>query len=160
MAWAVIVRAKMIWKKPSSFGSGSVILLRPKIGLAPQKHDVISMQRQQYTNTKHIPIGSYHPVVSIMLRHMDPKKNLVKICVAAKWKSTKSWGGGWLTVLFSNATTFRNDCDNKRSFRMKQISKPRKYKSHLGIDRIGFETPERRIAKWRHSLCAPKTSRH
>ena len=56
------------------FGSGSVILLRPKIDLAPQKHDVISMPRQQYTNTKHIPIESYHPVVSIMLRHMDQKK--------------------------------------------------------------------------------------
>ena len=28
-------------------GSGSVILLCPKIGLAPQKHDVISMSRQQ-----------------------------------------------------------------------------------------------------------------
>ena len=55
-------------------GSGSVILLRPKIGLAPQKHDVISMPIQQYTNTKHIPIESYHPVVSIMPRHMDPKK--------------------------------------------------------------------------------------
>ena len=37
-------------------GSSSVILLRPKIGLAPQKHDIISMPRQQYTNTKYIPI--------------------------------------------------------------------------------------------------------
>ena len=25
---------------------------------------------------------------------------------------------------------------------MKHISQPRKYKSHLGIDRIDFETPE------------------
>ena len=56
------------------WGSGSVILLRLKIGLAPQKYDVISMPRQQYTNTKHIPIESYHPVVSIKPRHMDPKK--------------------------------------------------------------------------------------
>ena len=125
-------------------GSGSVIVLRPKIGLAPQKHDVISMPRQQYTNTKHIPIESYHSVVSIMLRHMDQKKCSVKICVAAKWKSTKSWGGGVTYRTFlSNATTLRNDCDNKRSVRMKHTSQPRKYKSHLGIDRIDFETPER-----------------
>ena len=49
-------------------GSGSLILLRLKIGLAPQKHCVISMPRQQYTTTKHILIERYHPVVSIMLR--------------------------------------------------------------------------------------------
>ena len=73
----------------------SVILLRPKIGYAPQKYDVISMPRQHYTNTKHIPIESYHPVVSIMLRYMDPKiKHSVKICVDTKWKATrqrKAW---------------------------------------------------------------------
>ena len=46
-------------------------------------------------------------------------------------------------TFLSNATTFRNDCDNKQSVRMKHISQPRKYKSHLGIDRIDFETPER-----------------
>ena len=64
------------------------------------------------------------------------------MCVAAKWKSTKSLGVTYRTFL-SNATTFRNDCDNKRSVGMKHISQPRKYKSHLGIDRIDFETPER-----------------
>ena len=48
-------------------GSGSVILFRPKMGLPSPKRDVISMPRQQYTNTKHVSIEWYHPVVSIML---------------------------------------------------------------------------------------------
>ena len=55
-------------------GSGSVTLLRPKIGYAHQKHDIMCMPRQQYTNTNHIPMESYHPVVSIMLRYMDQRK--------------------------------------------------------------------------------------
>ena len=75
------------------FGSGSVILLRPKIGLAPQKHDVISMPRQQYTNTKDIPIESYHPVVSIMLRHMDPKKIFGQNLCCREVKIDKISGG-------------------------------------------------------------------
>ena len=54
-------------------GSGSVILLRPKMGLVPPKHDVISMPTQQYTNTEHIPMERYHPVVSIMLSYMSLK---------------------------------------------------------------------------------------
>ena len=103
-------------------GSGSVILLHPKIGLAPQKHDVrISMPRQQYTNTKHISIESYHPVVSIMLRFMDPKKTFGEFCVAAKRKSIKSCGVTYHTFL-STVTTFRNDCENKQSVGMKHIS--------------------------------------
>ena len=75
------------------YGSGSVILLRPKIGLAPQKHDVISMPRQQYTNTKHIPIESYHPVVSIMPRHMDPKKIFGQNLCCREVKIDKISGG-------------------------------------------------------------------
>ena len=55
-------------------GSGSVILLRPKMGLVPPKHDVTSMPTQQYTNTKHIPLERYHPVVSIMPSYMNRKK--------------------------------------------------------------------------------------
>ena len=74
-------------------GSGSVILLRPKIGLAPQKHDVISMPRQQYTNTKHIPIESYHPVVSIMPRHMDQKKIFGQNLCCREVKINKISGG-------------------------------------------------------------------
>ena len=79
------------WKHWKGFGS--VILLRPKIGLAPQKHDVISMPRQQYTNTKHIPIESYHPVVSIMPRHMDPKKIFGQNLCCSEVKIDKISGG-------------------------------------------------------------------
>ena len=48
-------------------------------------------------------------------------KHSVKICDAAEWKSTKFF---WLTyhTLLSNAKTFRNDFDNKRSVWMKLIS--------------------------------------
>ena len=42
--------------------------------IASRKHDVISMQTQQCTTTKHIPIEQYHPVVSIMLRYLDQIK--------------------------------------------------------------------------------------
>ena len=45
-----------------------VILLRPKIGVEPPKHDVISMPTQQYTNTNYISLERFHLVVSIMLR--------------------------------------------------------------------------------------------
>ena len=74
-------------------GSGSVILLRPKIGLAPQKHDVISMPRQQYTNTMHIPIESYHPVFSIMLIHVDQKKPFGQNLCCREVKIDKIFGG-------------------------------------------------------------------
>ena len=100
------------------------------------------MPRQQYTNTKHIPIESYHPVVSIMPRHMDQKKIFGQNLCCREVKIDKISGVTYRTFL-SNATTFRNDCDNKRSVGMKHISQPRKYKCHLGIDRIDFETPER-----------------
>ena len=53
------------------FGCNSVILLRPKIGVEPPKHDVISMPTQQYTNTNYISLERSHLVVSIMLRYMD-----------------------------------------------------------------------------------------
>ena len=48
-----------------------MILLRPKMGVEPQKHDVISMPPQQYTNTNYISLERYNLVVSIMLRYMD-----------------------------------------------------------------------------------------
>ena len=53
------------------YGCSSVILLRPKIGVEPPKHDVISMPTQQYTNTNYISLERSHLVVSIMLRYMD-----------------------------------------------------------------------------------------
>ena len=52
-------------------GCSSVILLRPKIGVEPPKHDVISMPTQQYTNTNYISLERSHLVVSIMLKYMD-----------------------------------------------------------------------------------------
>ena len=55
----------------SGTGCNSVILLRPKIGVEPPKHDVISMPTQQYTNTNYISLERSHLVVSIMLRYVD-----------------------------------------------------------------------------------------
>ena len=57
--------------QPTTSGCNSVILLRPKIGVEPPKHDVISMPTQQYTNTNYISLERSHLVVSIMLRYMD-----------------------------------------------------------------------------------------
>ena len=89
-------------------GSGSVILLRPRIGLAPQKHDVISMPRQQYTNTKDIPIEIYHPVVSIMPRHMDQKKIFGQNLCCGEVKIDKIFGG--------DLPYFSLKCDNLPSW--------------------------------------------
>ena len=94
--------------------------LRPKICLAPPKHDVISIPRQHYTNTKHIPIESCHPVVSIMPRYMDKKLFCENLC-CREVKIDKILGVTYRTFL-SNATTFRNECDNKRDVRMKHIT--------------------------------------
>ena len=55
----------------SVVGCSRVILLSPKIGVEPPKHDVISMPTQQYTNTNYISLEKFHLVVSIMLRHID-----------------------------------------------------------------------------------------
>ena len=123
-------------------GCGSVIILRPKMGVAPLKHDVISMPTQQCTNTKQIPIERYHPVVSIMLTYLDQITifgenfccRIVKIDIFF-WSDLK--------YLLSNSTTFRNNCENKRSVRTKHISWLRKYKTDLGIQRADFEKPER-----------------
>ena len=51
-----------------------MILLRPKMGVEPPKHDAISMSTQQYTNTNYISLERYNLVVSIMLRYMDQIK--------------------------------------------------------------------------------------
>ena len=53
-----------------------MILLRPKMGVAPLKHDVIIIPTQQYTNTKYISLERYHLLVSIMLRYMDKSNNI------------------------------------------------------------------------------------
>ena len=51
-----------------------MILLHPKMGVEPPKHDVISMPTQQYTNTIYISLKRYYLVVSIMPRDMDQIK--------------------------------------------------------------------------------------
>ena len=99
-------------------GSGSVILLRPKMGLVPPKHDVIIIPIQQYkykynSNTKHIPMERYHPEVSIMLIYMNQIKRFSENLCYCKVKIDKMF---WVTyrTFLSNATTFRNDCGNRR----------------------------------------------
>ena len=80
-------------------GCGSVILLRPKMGVAPHKHDVISMPTQQCTNTKHISIERYHPVVSIMLRYLDLIKTFGESLCYRAVKIDKIFGVTYRTLL-------------------------------------------------------------
>ena len=86
------------------YGSGSVILLRPKMGLVPPKHDVIRMPTQQYTNTKQIPMERYHPVVCIMLSYMNRKKALGEKLCCREVKIDKIFG--------NDLPYFSLKCDN------------------------------------------------
>ena len=81
-------------------GCNSVILLRPKIGVEPPKHDVISMPTQQYTNTNYISLERSHLVVSIMLRYIDRIKTFNDNLSCREVKINKKFWG-WLTVLCS-----------------------------------------------------------
>ena len=107
----------------SGTGCNSVILLRPKIGVEPPKHDVISMPTQQYTNTNYISLERSHLVVSIMLRYVDRIKNI-------QWQfelprsENRQKILGWLYSYFSSQmrTSFYKYSDNKRSAQMKRIS--------------------------------------
>ena len=78
-----------ITRNVSSLCCSSVILLRPRMGVAPHKHDVRSMQ----THTKHISIERYHPVVSIMLRYLDQIKTFGENLCCRKVKIDKLFGG-------------------------------------------------------------------
>ena len=111
--------SRLAW--PLTLGCSSVIVLCPKMGVAPHKHDVISMPTQKCTHTKHISIERYHPVVSIMLRYLDQIKTFGENLCCRKVKIDKIF---WMTyrTLLSNATTFRKDCERKRSVQMKHIS--------------------------------------
>ena len=71
----------------------SVILLHPKMGVALHKHDIISMPIQQCTNTKHISIERYHPVVSIMLRYLYQIKIFGENLGCRAVKIDKNFGG-------------------------------------------------------------------
>ena len=87
-----------------NYGCSSVILLRPKMGVAPHKHDVISMPTQQCTNTKHISIERYHPVVSIMLRYLDQIKTFGENLWCRKVKIDK--------IFWGDLPYFALKCDN------------------------------------------------
>ena len=102
-------------------GCSSVILLHPKVGVEPPKHDVISMPTQQYTNTNYISLEKSHPVVSIMLRYMDRINTLNDNLSCRKVKINKKFGVTYRTLL-SNATSFYKYSDNKRSVQMKRCS--------------------------------------
>ena len=75
-----------------------------------------------------------------MLRYLDQIKTFGENLCCREVKIDKIFGVTYRTLL-SNATTFRNDCDNKQNIRMKHISQLRKYKTDLGIQQIDFERP-------------------
>ena len=107
-------------------GCSSVILLRPKMGVAPHKHDVISMPTQQRTNTKHISIESYHPVVSIMLRYLDQIKTFGENLCCRKVKIDKNfWGDLPYFALkcdnFPKGLRKKAECPNEAYFLAKKI---------------------------------------
>ena len=82
-------------------GCSSVILLRPKIGVEPLKHDVISMPTQQYTNTNYISLERSHLVVSIIMRYMDRIKTFNEWQFELLQSENRQKILGWLTVLCS-----------------------------------------------------------
>ena len=82
------------------------------MGVAPHKHDVISMPTQQCTNTKHISIERYHPVVSIMLRYLDQIKTFGENLCCRKVKIDK--------IFWGDLPYFALKCDNfPKGFRKK-----------------------------------------
>ena len=98
-----------------------MILSRPKIGVEPPKHDVISMPTQQYTNSNYISLERSHLIVSIMLRYMDRIKTFNDNLSCREVYIDKIFGVTYRTLL-SNATSFYKYSDNKPSVQMKRIS--------------------------------------
>ena len=93
-------KVKHLTWQVTTYGSGSVILLRPKMGLVPPKHDVISMPTQQYTNTKHIPMERVSSCSFHYAELYELKKSIRwKIVLPRSENRQNFWG--WLTVLFS-----------------------------------------------------------
>ena len=76
-----------------TLGCRSVILLCPKVGVEPPKHDVISMPTQQYTNTNYISLERYNVAVSIFLRYMDQIKTFNDSLSCRKVKIDKIFWG-------------------------------------------------------------------
>ena len=107
-------------------GCSSVILLRPKMGVAPHKHDVISMPTQQCSNTKLISIERYHPVVSIMLIYLDQIKTFGENLCCRKVKIDKIfWGDLPYFALkcdnFPKGLRKKAECPNEAYFLAKKI---------------------------------------
>ena len=69
----------------------------------------------------HTSIERYRLVVFIMLIYLDQIKTFGENLCCRGVKIDNIFGVTYPTLL-SNATTFRNDCGNKRSVRMKHIS--------------------------------------
>ena len=106
-------------------GCSSVILLRPKMGVAPHKHEVISMSTQQCTHTKHISIERYHPVVSVMLRYLDQIKTFGENLCCRKVKIDRFLGGD-LPLFALKCDNFpkglrKAECPNEAYFLAKKI---------------------------------------
>ena len=138
-------------------GSIYVILLRPTIGLAPTKHDVISMLAKQYTHIKYLSLQRSHLLVFIKPRYIDQIITFSQICVAAEWKSTHFWGDlSYYALKRENLPKwFRQyaECPNEAYFPAKRIWIWMRYSD--------FEIQERPHEKLflPHSACTPKTSR-
>ena len=92
-----------------------MILLRPKIGVEPPKHDVISMPTQQYTNTNYISIERSHLVVSIMLRYMDRIKTFNDNLSCREVKIDKIfWGDLPYFALKCDFSSLLKNCNTSR----------------------------------------------
>ena len=115
-----------IGPKYTNLGCSSVILLRLKMGVAPHKQDVISMPTQQCTNTKHISIERYQPVVSIMLRYLDQIKTFGEnLCCRAVKIDKIFWGDLPYFALkcdnFPKGFRKKAECPNEAYFLAKKI---------------------------------------
>ena len=106
----------------SALGFNSVILLCPKMGVEPPKHDVISMPTQHYINSIYISLERYHLVVSIMLRYFDQIQNIQWQFELPRSENRQIFFGVTYRTLLSNTTSFYKYSDNKRSVHMKHIS--------------------------------------
>ena len=109
-----------------TFGCSSVILLRPKMGVAPHKQNVRSMQTQQCTHTKHISIERYHPVNSIMLRYLDQIKTFGENLCCRKVKIDKKFLGDLPYYAlkcdnFPKGLRKKAKCPNEAYFQAKKI---------------------------------------
>ena len=106
-------RLSQTWIINLALGCRGVILLRPKMGVEPPKHDVISMPTQQYTNTNYTSLERYYLVVVVEL--YGPNQNIQWQFELPRSENQQNFWG-WLTILFSHIRQFfYKYSDNKRS---------------------------------------------